>query len=79
MKIIKQFKDPEFYDKRYGPYAAPGWWAWGLGDDGELYCQSTGFPDCGKEWHELRYSAFYPRLKDMKKIVKEFGNWLVWI
>ncbi len=81
MKIIKQFDDFEFFDKVYeGPNdPEKDMWKWGLGDNGVLYCQSTDFI-FHPEWMTLGHSpmaATKLSIKDMKKIVKEFGHLVV--
>lgn len=82
MKIVKQFEDPQFLQKVYHwreNLSAKDKWVWGLGDDGELYFRCSIFTD-PDEW-----SAFKDRnliannlsIKDMKRIVKEFGHLVV--
>lgn len=48
MNIIKQFDDHEFFERHHcteydDADLAKGYWRWGLGDDGELYCQCSAF------------------------------------
>jgi hypothetical protein len=48
MNIVKQFDDHEFFERHhclaYGDTElTKGYWRWGLGDDGELYCQCSYF------------------------------------
>lgn len=83
MNIVKQFDDFEFFDKVYeGPNdPQKDRWTWGLGDDGELYFQSS---DESRPyfWFPLKNNSSKARwlsLRTMKKIVKEFGQWLVFM
>ena len=86
MKIVKQFEDRDFFESEF--YLAfentdgawiNGHWSWGLGDDGELYCQCTDFERPG-DWYDLSETTFGVRsIKQMNKIVKEFGHLLVWL
>lgn len=78
MKIIKEFEDPEYYGKRYRGCPL-GVWNWGLGDDGEIYCKSNAFGDRGEDWHSIDYLSIVPPIKEMKKLVKEFGHLLVFL
>ncbi len=90
MKIVKFFDDFEFYDKTYEPLnGVPNnpfrdYWRWGLGDDGELYWQCSDNIDPNK-WYWFGTDgtsggiARRLSLRDMKKIVKEFGHLLVFI
>jgi len=85
MKIIKQFDDWDFFERHhYLAYEdeelARGYWRWGLGDDGDLYCQCYSFesPD---EWYLYSEECYPGQLhvlfSDMRKIVKEFGHLVV--
>jgi hypothetical protein len=87
MKIVKSFDDNDFFKEFFhlsfekdDPSYVNGIWRWGLGDDGELYCQSSDFED-PKEWYSLWYNTIIriSSIKTMKKIVKEFGHLLVWL
>jgi hypothetical protein len=85
MRIIKQFDDFDFFERHH--YLAyedeelkKGYWRWGLGDDGELYCQSYGFPE-PEEWHPYPEVGYGGKLlvtfDEMRKIVKEFGHLVI--
>jgi hypothetical protein len=87
MKIVKQFDDYDFFKSRFymtfdknDPKYINGIWRWGLGDDGELYCQCSDFEN-PEDWYNLYSSmstSFRPNsIRQMKKIVKEFGHLLV--
>lgn len=85
MKIIKQFDDYEFFERHHylefeDEELKTGFWRWGLGDDGNLYCQCYGF-DNPKYWYfyeEKCYEGRYHLLfSEMRKIVKEFGHLVV--
>lgn len=82
MKIIKQFDDFAFIEKRYED-AHEYTWTWGLGDDGELYYHQTckGKTDLDS-WCLATYNHIvmrYVSLQVMKRIIKEFGHLLVWL
>ena len=81
MKIIKEFSDPEFHDKR--ALFNDGEWFWGLGEDGNLYCRWTPmFGPYEETWFEVsQMERILPliSLREMKRIVKEFGHLLVWL
>ena len=74
MKIVKSFKDPEFFRSRYGD-DPDDTWEWGLGDDGELYYRCNKF--AGNDWHNMGYVNIIFTLRDMKRIVKQFGHLVV--
>ncbi len=68
MKIVKSFIDPE-----------KTFWEWGLGEDGNLYGRNSS-------WHHKKFvmvdqlvSPWCPNLKQMDRIVKEFGHFLLWL
>ena len=49
-------------------------WYWGLGDDGNLYCRGSYYSD---RWRLFNYGLGWDlTIKDMKKIVKQFGDLL---
>ena len=96
MNIIKQFDDYEFFERHFTPYfdddeLSKGYWRWGLGDDGDLYCQCSAFNDSWNnnnfddpnEWYPYSEACYPEQLhvlfEDMVKIVKEFGKLLVWL
>jgi hypothetical protein len=81
MKIVKQFEDPDFYNRLSKNYEdIYHKWIWGLGNDGELYFLSEGltfhnwisYRKCVKEGTEIFLS-----FQDMKKLVKEFGHLII--
>ena len=81
MKIIKSFPDHDFINSRLenkdGHFDE---WYWGLGNDGELYYRTTENELHPDQWYAVDYTLSYDiRLKDMKKLVKEFGHLLVWL
>jgi hypothetical protein len=86
MNIVKQFDDYVFFKKHFylafednDPEYINGSWRWGLGDDGELYCQCSDFED-PKMWYDLSETSFgIKSIREMKKIVKEFGHLLVFV
>ncbi|HEY5267915.1 MAG TPA: hypothetical protein VII94_02180 [Candidatus Saccharimonadales bacterium] len=83
MKIIKQFRDDSFIEKRYKD-AHEYTWTWGLGEDGELYYHQTHKDQQTdlNSWYLAAYSSIVMRavsLQVMKRLVKEFGHLLVWI
>lgn len=78
MKIVKQFDDFEYFDYVYEGYGIRGFWRWGLGEDGDLYCQSSDFQD-PREWNSWSSVNMPLSLKHMKRLVKEFGDLLVFL
>lgn len=91
MKIVKFFEDEDFFEKYHNDqgiqddaYKQKGHWYWGLSDDGDL-CYHSSVYHHTEQWiifnsNEKHYKvASKLSLKDMKKIVKEFGHLLVWI
>lgn len=83
MKIVKSFDDFEYYNKVYdGPNdPSKDRWTWGLGDDGEIYWQSSDELDPFK-WHLLKgagWTRHYLSLRVMKRLVKEFEHLLVFL
>ena len=87
MKIIKQFESNEWAIKRSKGYTTT-WdgtgsrprWTWGLGDDGRLYCKGwIAGRSYSQDWYRYEDVSFGISLDEMKKIIKEFGHWLVWI
>ena len=91
MKIVKSFEDKDFFEKYHNDserdisddYKMKGQWYWRLGDDGNLYYHSSVYCKTD-EWqifqqpHNWKVAANLS-LKDMKKIVKQFGHLLVFI
>lgn len=90
MKIIKSFEDPEFFEKYHNDhgiqdeaYRMKGHWYWGLSDEGNLYYHSSIF--CREnEWNIFNSPSNGKMIttlsiRDMKKIVKEFGHLLIFI
>ena len=82
MKIVKQFEDPQFLQKVYHwreNLSAKDKWAWGLGDDGELYFRCSIFTDFAYwfRFQDRSNVSNYLSIKDMKRIVKEFGHLVV--
>ena len=80
MKIVKEFKSSSdlLLAKRYGIHNAN--WLWGLGDDGRLYgmCTNIGHEySFSMTWVLSSNLGFGIPLDEMKKIVKEFGNLVV--
>ena len=80
MKIIKSFPDHEFINDRVENVdGSKSEWYWGFGDDGGLYYRTTEH-NLPEQWSAVDYTLGYDiRLKDMKKLVKEFGHLLVWL
>jgi len=84
MKIIKSFEDAAFLALprvSNGTNPINHTWLWGLGDDGEIYYKCTKF-SLPNEWYNLHDNSIVSNcvsLKEMKKIVKEFGHLLVFI
>lgn len=83
MKIVKSFDDFEFFNAVIGGPNDPekDRWTWGLGDDGELYFQSSDAPR-PLFWYSLKDNPSKARivsLSVMKRLVKEFGHLLVWL
>ena len=81
MKIVKSFEDFKFFNKVYeGPNdPEQEFWKWGLGEDGDLYCQCSDFTDILK-WYRydmLTGISSKVSLRDMRRIVKEFGHLVV--
>ena len=79
MKIIKSFEDLEFFKRRYrGETVEPeDTWAWGLAEDGSLWYLNTLVD---KRWHSAEnIPNLALSIKEMKRIVKEFGHLLVWM
>lgn len=70
MKIIKQFEDPEYAKASYNDI-----WCWGLAEDGELFYQRHRRGD----WIRFDQAMIDKpiTLKNMVRIVKEFGPLLV--
>ena len=88
MKIIKAFDDSEFVNKQFKQFLFDSeihFWNWGFGDDGRLYFQTSAYldPTTGHvnplKWYDYHDMVSYLSIKDMKKIVKEFGHLLVWL
>jgi hypothetical protein len=89
MNIVKQFEDNEilgvvgFY-RNDDFYANPGKYTqfyWGLGDDSELYFKSLALAEDDK-WHwcgEEMSVDWFPPLKSICRIAKEFGHLMVWL
>ena len=81
MNIIKKFEDIDFLYKVYHwrPLGHQDRWFWGLGEDGEVYHQCSLFTDrdVWKNLHENPSIAAKLTLKDMKRIVKEFGHLVI--
>jgi hypothetical protein len=83
MAIVKQFEDPEFlidYYKWVDTDQLKGsHFYWGLGDDGELYCQCATFITTGN-WVPINYGNLFPLpISALKRVVKEFGHLLVFL
>ena len=79
MKIIKEFRDDEFFTKIYDTYDDPKThtWSWGLNDNGKL-CYRT---DEDRWWQLLGVPnkgmiAINIDILTMQKIVKEFAHLL---
>ena len=75
--IVKSFEDPDFLAKlNY----KEGCWHWGLGDDGRLYYQ-TSYWGTPKAWVELAGHCYNLPIGigEMRRILKEFEKWLVWL
>jgi len=80
MKIIKQFQDDELFERKYSRKSHPnGVWLWGLSENGELcfYCSVYGMP----QWMAYSSALGPPilSLKEMMKIVKEFGHLMAFL
>ena len=85
MKIVKEFDHLDFFERHH--YLAyddeelkTGYWRWGLGENGELYCQCSTFdrPNGWYLYEEKCYEGqFYVLFSDMRRIVKEFGHLVV--
>jgi len=82
VKILKEFEDPSFFSKRYNMVYTPGYdyWKWGLGEDGNIYCQCSDFIH-PNQWYRLAEvgAALDLSISDMKRLVKEFGHLLVFL
>lgn len=82
--IVKSFSDFEYFQKSYDELLPEeelkkGFWEWGLGNDGELYCRCSDF-ESPEEWHNADNTTCDAlTIRDMKRIVKEFGHLLVFI
>jgi hypothetical protein len=79
MKIIKQFEDHDYYEKCFPPPNDNGTWYWGLGEDANIYALC---PTITNDWSRIDYvgRGEYPTsLKQLKRIVKEFGELLIWL
>ena len=79
MKIVKSFDDHIFFEKTYYLSDIQGQWFCGLSDDGELYCKCPADFKNPEEWYLFEELRFNINLDDMKRIVKEFGNLLVFL
>jgi hypothetical protein len=80
MKIIKQFEDQEFFKKRYRgePFGPKDKWIWGLAEDGGLWYKNSFLSDWN--WHSAdNIPNLALSIKDMKRIVKEFGHLLAFL
>jgi hypothetical protein len=79
MKIIKSFQSPDFVQD----HCPDATWEWGLGDDGRVYWRTSLhiFPN---DWFTLGMTGFPFRsavgaimsldIREMKKIIEQFGN-----
>jgi len=84
MRIVKSFRDNEYLEKVYHwkDVSPDQFWEWGLGEDGDLYfkCSYAVNPE---EWHQFSESGqsvlSHITIRDMKRIVKEFGDLLVFL
>lgn len=86
MKIIKEIISQDYYknylgdlnfetEEEFEEASKNGYWLWGLGADGDLYCKCSDFED-PNDWY-LYDVISCPPLVEMKKIVKAFGHLLV--
>jgi len=90
MKIVKSFEDEEFFEKYHNDqgfeddaYKQKGHWYWGLNNDGHLCYHSSVYQNTD-EWIIFNSpnnvkAAMKLSIRDMKRIIKEFGHLLVWI
>jgi len=84
MKIVKQFEDNIFLNKFIDITEfnkindEPAYWLWGLGEDGNIYCQCNDFID-KDTWYLYKhiYGFSLTDISDMKRIVKEFGHLVI--
>lgn len=85
INILKEIEDLEFAQKAYPDHEVK--WFWGLGEDGQLYakCIAPGnevgiwerFPNPYSIMHKSTINCF--TIREMKLIVKTFGNLLLFI
>jgi hypothetical protein len=85
MNIVKQFDDRQLFEKQYQDLISDedletGYWRWGLGDDGELYCQCSDF-EPPNEWFSFSEigNIGFMSMKTICQIAKEFSHLLVWL
>lgn len=83
MKIVKQFEDDDFLRKVYSwrephEFNDQDKFIWGLGEDGNLYFKCTRF-NPGDAWNTFKTVAVadHLTLKEMKRLIKEFGHLVI--
>ena len=84
MKIVKSFYDDQYYDllcKHLGIPNDNQGWEWGLGEDGKLYCFCETFHQTmmWQDFIEVAGKNFILPVSCMRKIVKQFGDLLVFL
>lgn len=84
MKIIKQFRDVEFFEWSFMPELhSAGYWYWGLGQDAQLYVWCSEYTDlqhpiCWIPWAMIGEPPIL-KLKDILRIAKRFGPLMLWL
>ena len=67
MEIVKEFKDDDYAERHNCRN-----WYWGLGSDGNIYRRLSDQDD----WVDVNVLPIRIDLRDMKKLVREFGHLL---
>jgi predicted metal-binding protein len=76
MNIVKEFESNEYAISRSQSTSFNPCLSYGLGDDGHLYCKCRMSGYMYDTWCK---PSFYISISEMKKIVKEFGDLLIFI
>lgn len=83
MQIIKSFRDDVYYKKYILHYnvntPSNGEWLWGIDAFGKLYCKCNSLSIRGWLSYPDQVNGLMVDLKDMMRIVKEFGHLLVFL
>lgn len=82
MKIVKELNANDWAKQKSPGMTSPNnqpYWSWGLGDDGVLYGkgQISGYVFT-TAWYPYERIGFGISIREMKRIVKEFGHLLIW-